>query len=943
MSGPGTMAKHKPAPGGAETEEMSGRLLAVVDRLAREVDPRARARHCLSLESRFDRDLGLDSLSRAELLMRVEQAFDVELPEAAIQAESPAELLQQLLLAPRGDGGTSTPQVTALPEVPADRPEGAATLTETLGWHLNAHPRRVHLTLLNEKGRQETLSYQALHRGAARIAAGLQARGIAAGRSVALMLPTSLDYFQAFFGVLYAGAVPVPIYPPARLSQLEEHLRRHGRILHNAEAVLLITLPEARGLARLLRAEAPALRTFVTMTELMAEAGIEPMACDADTLALLQYTSGSTGDPKGVMLTHGQLMANIRALGDRLAVAPSDVVVSWLPLYHDMGLIGTWLSSLYFGVPLVVMSPQRFLAHPLSWLQAVHRFRGTISGGPNFGFELCLRALAESRPQGLDLSCWRVAFNGAEPVSPWTLEQFANRLAPAGFRAEALMPVYGLAESGVGLCVPPPGRGGLVDHVNRDLFVRSGVARPVEEAGTGAITFVNCGPPLPRYEVRIVGQTGREMPERCEGDIEFRGPSATHGYFNRPEATGALFNGEWLRTGDRGYLAHGDIHVTGRVKDMMVRGGRNLYPYELEEAVGAIAGIRKGCVAVFGDLDTDTGIERLVVIAETRETDMSAREALLDAIRSVSVDVAGLPADDIVLVPPRSILKTSSGKLRRAATRDLYRTGRLGQGRVNVRWQLLRLAAHALTNRTRVLLRHGFEWLYAGYAWTLFGLAGIVVAPCIAALPGYSTRWAAAHFVARLASLISGVRIRREDIGNLPRGPCVLVVNHASYTDAPVIVAALRRSFRFVAKAELARVPVLGWLLARFGVLFVERFDAERAAEVNARALAALEAGQAVAFFPEGTFTRSSGLRAFHMGAFVTAARARVPVLPVALRGTRSIMRGAEWFPRPGHITVSVGPPFEPEGTSWGDALVLRDCARAFILSECGEPDALVQ
>ncbi|HYW75281.1 MAG TPA: AMP-binding protein [Gammaproteobacteria bacterium] len=936
------MASNHPKAGVTEPSEMRARLLAVVDRLAQDVEPRARTRHRLRPESRFDRDLGLDSLSRAELLMRVEQAFGVDLPESAIQAESPAELLEYVLRAPPSAAGERASQITLLPAAPADRPERATTLMDALEWHVDTHPERIHLTLLDERGRSENLSYQILHQGACRVAAGLHARGVSMAHSVALMLPTALDYFQAFFGVLYAGAIPVPIYPPSRASQLAEHLRRHGRILHNAQVTLLVTVPEARRLARLLRGEAPALRTIVTVAELKTDGEAEPVRSTGDTLALLQYTSGSTGDPKGVMLTHAQIMANIRALGERLDVGRSDVVVSWLPLYHDMGLIGTWLSSLYFGVPFVVMSPQRFLAHPLQWLQAVHRFRGTISGGPNFGFELCLRHL-DSGPElpSLDLSCWRVAFNGAEPVSPGTLKHFAQRFARFDFRAEALMPVYGLAEAGVGLCVPHPDRGATIERVDREAFARSAVARPVKGGATRIAEFVSCGPPLPGYEIRVVGEAGREMPDRREGDIEFRGPSATHGYFNRADLSAALFDGDWLRTGDRGYLAGGDIHITGRTKEMMVRGGRNLYPYELEEAVGAIPGIRKGCVAVFGNVDEGTGVEQLVVIAETREIDAATRQALVDAICATSVDIANLPADDIVLVSPHSVLKTSSGKLRRGTTRDLYRAGLLGQPGLSVRRELLRLAARARVARLWVRLRRGLEWIYAGYAWSVFAISAIVLAPCIVVSPGYRLRWMMAHAVARAVPLVCGVRINRKGVDRLPPGPCVLVVNHASYIDAPVVVATLRSHFRFVAKAELANAPILGTLLARFGVIFVERFDVTKAAQASDRVLRALEAGQPIAFFPEGTFTRSAGLRAFHMGAFVAAARASVSVVPIALRGTRSIMRGAEWFPRPGTVTVSVGPPLVPGGASWDDALDLRERARSFILSECGEPDAL--
>ncbi|MGD8377967.1 MAG: AMP-binding protein [Gammaproteobacteria bacterium] len=918
-------------------------LLAVVDRLAREVDPRARGRHRLTPDSRLDRDLGLDSLARAELILRIEQAFGVELPEEAINADTPRALEQLLRSSPVGGAARRAPEMHLVAEAVWRNPDEVTTLNDVLEWHVRAHPDRNHAYLLGTGDQAESLSYRQLHAGARCVAAGLQARGIVPGKSVAIMLPTGRDYLLTFFGALYAGAVPVPIYPPSRASQLEEHLRRHGRILANAEAALLVTVREARSLARLLHAEAPGLRDFVTVEELTDHGlEIDSLSATSDSLALLQYTSGSTGDPKGVMLTHADLLANIRVMGQRLEVTSSDVVVSWLPLYHDMGLIGAWLGSLYYSVPLVLMSPLAFLSHPVRWLQVIHQYRGTISGGPNFGFELCLRALEAQPPAGLDLACWRVAFNGAEPVSPETLERFSRTLAPVGFRAEALTPVYGLAEAGVGLCIPSPGRGALIDRVDREIFNRTGRAQPPDTASRAISAFVNCGPPLADYEIRILDEGGREQPERQEGHIEFRGPSATRGYFRRPELSRELFDGEWLRTGDRGYLAGGGIHVTGRVKDVIVRGGRNVYPYELEAAIGGIPGVRKGCVAAFGDPDPDSGIERLVVVAETREDRPAERRRLVDAIRSATVEAVNIPADDIRLVPPHSVLKTSSGKIRRSATREFYRTGRLGQRASALRWQIARLTLRSIANHARSRIRQTVSLLYAGYAWILFGVATAVAGTFVLLLPRLEWRWALCHFVARWAAKISGVHIDRRGWDNLPdEEPFVLVANHASYLDAFLVAAVIPRGLRYLAKSELSRRPLAGLLLRRFGVLFVERFDPGRATEDSRRVFSAVAAGDSLAFFPEGTFTRGAGLGAFRMGAFVAAARGHVPVVPMAMQGTRSILRGTEWFPRPGRVVVSIGEPIRPGGESWADAIRLRDEARAFILENCGEPDAM--
>ncbi|HSN32669.1 MAG TPA: fatty acyl-AMP ligase, partial [Ideonella sp.] len=506
-------------------------------------------------------------------------------------------------------------------------------------------------------------THASLRERARRVAAGLQRAGLAGGESVALMLPTSLAFFEAFAGIVLAGGVPIPIYPPFRAAQIEDHLRRQAAILANGRAVLLISDARALAAARILRAGAPALRALLVVEQLLeGDAVWRPVPRAADDVALLPYTSGSTGQPKGVVLTHANLLANVRAMGRALEAGPGDVFVSWLPLYHDMGLIGAWMGTLYHGLPLVVMPPQDFLARPARWLRAIHRHGGTLSAAPNFAYEIVAAKVPDDELRGLDLSRWRVAANGAEPVHAATLARFAARFGRYGFDAHALMPMYGLAENGVGLAFPPLGRGPRIDRIDRRALHALGRAEPAA-AGAEAMEVVGCGLPLAGHELRVVDTRGSELPDRHEGRIEFRGPSATSGYFRNPEATRALFRGDWLDTGDVGYVAEGEIFLTSRVKDLIIRGGHNIHPYDLEEAVGRLPGVREGCVAVFGAADPTSGTDRIVVLAETRPVSAAARAALRERIGELAIALLGAPADDIVLAPPRTVLKTSSGKI----------------------------------------------------------------------------------------------------------------------------------------------------------------------------------------------------------------------------------------------------------------------------------------
>jgi 1-acyl-sn-glycerol-3-phosphate acyltransferase len=933
-----------------DEQDAAARLFALVEETVAELHPGQPLAET-SLDSSLDKELGLDSLSRVELLNRVERRFGVTLPERLIaEAETPRDLLRAIL---RGESGTlpaaAEPGEAFMPYRAEPVPQSAATLPEVLDWHARHHPDHPHIRLYRDDGDAETLTYGALREGAARVAAGLQDLGLAAGQPVALMLPTGAEYFRCFAGVLLAGGIPVPIYPPARLTQLEDHLKRHTAILENCGTPILVTVPEGKRLARLMSARVETLRHVVSVEDLLGKGGnwVTP-PIRSDDIAFLQYTSGSTGTPKGVVLTHANLLANIRAMGRAIEVRPDDVFVSWLPLYHDMGLIGAWLGSLYFALPLVVMSPLSFLARPERWLWAVHRYRGTLSASPNFGYEMCLRKIRDADIEGLDLSSWRFAFNGAEAVSPETCERFTARFSAHGLDPRAMAPVFGLAECSVGLAFPPPGRGVLIDRIRRDVLTGEKRALPAEDADSSPLRFVSCGLPLPGHQIQVVDEAGRELPERREGHLQFRGPSATSGYFRNSEETRALFHGDWLDSGDLAYIAGGELYVTGRVKDIVIRAGRNIHPAEIEQAVSDTDGIRKGCVAVFGSRDPAGGTERLIVLAETRTDHPAERDALRVRVNEAVTELIGAPPDDVVLAPSGTVLKTSSGKIRRTANRDLYERGEIGRARRPVFWQMLRLAAMNSAHVARHLWQRGRDWLFAVRAWTVFGLLAPVVLGAVLSLPSFAARWRVMRGAIRLLRRATGTPLRIDGLEHLPPPgtPFVLVANHSSYLDAYALIAALPRHLHFVAKAELSRDPLLGKALRRIGCEFVERFETERSVGDTRHLAEVLRNGKPLMFFPEGTFTRVPGLMPFHLGAFVTAVDVGVPVVPVALKGTRSIFRSGSGFPRRGAIAVTVGRPIDPEavraetgGDTWKTALRLRDAARAHLLCHCGEPD----
>lgn len=931
-------------PGIEKEQEIQKALLETVSELLREVH--GSTRKDLHLQLRLDEDLGLDSLSRVELVSRLERKFHVTIAEGHYLRVITLADLQKLIVdssqridIAKMERTQSAGLSPLLPEV--EVPETAETLLDVLSWYRKKYPERVHIEMYQDEGEGAKITYADLDRESAIVASNLLARGLKNSQAVILMLPTSEDYFYVFWGILRGGGIPVPIYPPTRMHQIEEHMRRHIGILQNCQAAMIVTIPEGLRFSRLLQGHVPSLSAAVTAQELRVKKDHwQDLHIRPEQTAFLQYTSGSTGQPKGVVLSHKNILKSLRAMGGMLGANSQDVFLSWLPLYHDMGLIGAWFGPLYYGAKLVVMSPLAFLSRPERWLWGIHRHRATLTAAPNFAFEICVRKIAEADLAGLDLSSLRMCSNGAEPVRPQTIADFSRRFAKYGFRPEVLTPVYGLAENTLGLTFTPLGRGPKIDAIDRNHFQHTGEALPTK--AEQALQFVSCGVLLQGNELRIVDEQNRELPERREGHLQFRGPAATQGYFQNPQKTAELFQEGWLDSGDLAYVAEGEVYPTGRIKDVIIRAGRKIHPAELEEAVGRLEGVRRGGVVVFGHFDQTAGTERLVVVAETKLQDKREIEALRGQIHAVVTECTGAPADDVQLAPPKSILKTSSGKIRRSACREAYLHHRFGHARP-LWWQWMSLVASSVPPLIYRFYDRGKGRLYSYYVWTLFGLAlpFAVLNLLLASTPSVCRR----NFrrMLLLLSRLAGIGLQVVGKENLQgrTSDFVLVANHASYLDGFVLTAALDFDFSFVAKVELKKNPWIAWLLHRLQAVYVERFEWGQSVRDAQNLVEVAKSSPPLLVFPEGTFTRQSGLRPFHMGAFLVAAQSAMPVVPVIIKGTRDILRAGSWMIHKGNIEVHIGEPvtFEtPSKDAWATALVLRTRTREEILEQVGEP-----
>lgn len=540
----------------------------------------------------------------------------------------------------------------------------------TLNQRIEAGTARGHGLTFVVGGDHVPVSYSQLHDEALGHAANLQALGVAPGDHVALLGPTSRSLVTAIEAIWLAGATVVVLPLPMRLSSIEEFVAQTRVRITNADVSLVIVDPDLAPFIESAAGDPP----MVGWEALQPGAGraraesFERPEDDLDRLAILQFTSGSTSDPKGVMLPHRTVGANLDAISAATSLDPDDdVLVSWLPLYHDMGLVGLLTLSLTTGSSLVLGAPTDFMAAPSRWMEWISTYGGTATAGPNFSYVLASRALRRS--EALDLSRLRIALNGAEPVDPATVTAFIEAGVPHGLRPGAVFPAFGMAEVAIAGTFPEPMSGLRTDPVDRRVLETERYAAPVDRGTEGVRELAILGRPVEGLEIRIVDPiAGDELKEREVGELEIRGTSVTPGYYKRPDANADLFHDGWLRTGDLAYLLDGEMVMCGRIKDMIIVGGRNVFPEDIERALADVDGVRAGNVIAFG-VDNEQGKEGLVVVAESKADDLhEVRRSVAQRVR----DAVGLPAKDIVLVAPGSLPKTSSGKLQRSLCKVRY-------------------------------------------------------------------------------------------------------------------------------------------------------------------------------------------------------------------------------------------------------------------------------
>jgi fatty-acyl-CoA synthase len=520
--------------------------------------------------------------------------------------------------------------------------------------------------------------WRQMHDEARAVGAALQARGLIPGDHVAVLGPTSRELMTVIRGCWLAGIASMVLPLPMRMGSLEEFVAGTRARIRHGDAKLVLIDDQLAPFYEATAGDPP----IAPMTSVLPGAAgvpspeaLESPDDDPDRLVILQYTSGSTSEPKGVMIPDRVLAANIDAACEAASLRDNEVMVSWLPLYHDMGLVGFLAIPMTTGVDLVQAAPQDFMAHPGNWMQWISDWRGTATAGPNFSWVLATRALR--RAEGLDLSSLTLALSGAEPVDPKAVDAFVAAAERFGLPEGAFFPAFGMAEVAIAGTFPRRGQGLRCDTVDREVLERSRVAKPIEITDPDDLTvrarrLPLLGTAVPGLEMRVVDPDTREdVAERHVGELLLRGTSVTPGYYKRDDATAALFHDGWLCTGDLAYVLDGELVLCGRIKDVIIVGGRNVFPEDIERAVGGLEGVRAGNVIAFGQ-DGYKGKETVVVVAEARDSGDVSLAAIREAIHHRTLEVCGLPPRDVMLVQPGTLPKTSSGKLQRARCRELY-------------------------------------------------------------------------------------------------------------------------------------------------------------------------------------------------------------------------------------------------------------------------------
>ncbi len=553
------------------------------------------------------------------------------------------------------------------------------SILEALNYWNETSPQKIYCHTENLVGNVESLTFSELHLEAERIAALLKNHNIQKGDCVILALANNKTFLFSFLGILMSGGIPVPVVThEGFFHNLKQAYTMMLHVLEDTKAKLILTdNPHKKLWDTVLKKNVGSGHILLVEDRPQNHFEKEKTAIFPEDIALIQYTAGSTSLPKGVMITHRQLMYQIKAIAYGLGTSSKDCAVCWLPLFHDMGLIGGFLHTLYVGMRFVLLTCESFLFDPKKWLWAISKHGATLSAAPNSAYNMCVARINTQDIEGLDLSCWKVAFSGAEPLSVETFKKFTEKFKPYGFNPNTILPGYGMAENCLAISFCKRGEGLNWDCVQRAELEHHHRAIPIKNEKERSVCFVSVGKPILYHEIAIMGDEEQILPERHIGEILVKGPCVMAGYFHNYEETVKTIHNNWLYTGDLGYIAGGNLYITGRKKDLIIVGGRNYYPQDLEQAAEEVVGVRKGCVIAVGLYDEALGTEKSVVLAEIKPEKYKETEAITQKISHTVFNAVGIVPDKVLLYRAGTLYRTTSGKLQRSKYKQMLEEGEL--------------------------------------------------------------------------------------------------------------------------------------------------------------------------------------------------------------------------------------------------------------------------
>ncbi len=790
----------------------------------------SKAENCdyfLSMDDKFEADLGLGSLERLELFSQIETTLGVKLSPSEISTIQTLRDIVTILARSHGSQSLVVNQCDkATVQAVTIDPSKVTNLRDLLIMYTQRYPNRRHVVLLSGDGSEKEITYAMLYKQAGKISNALTTRGIQTGDHVALLLPSGEDFLYSFLGVIFSGAIPIPICPPESANQVGEYISQAVSILKKSDVRLLVTFGKFQKLAKFFRGFLPHLLGVTTTNDLLkSEFYLPKLKISSSQAAFVQYTYGSAGNFKKIVLTHKNILENIRSILKLFEVTTSDITVSWLPLHHDTDLIVMWLANLYFGSTLVLYSSKNFLSRPESWLWTIHKYRATISAGPNFAYEICINKINDNTLLGLDLSSWRIAGNISEMVCAQTLKRFSEKFSQYGFKSKALTNVYVLSEGAILMCAGSILEDQKIDRIASHEFHQKNIAKPIFEREKKYYEFVSCGSPIDNYQIRIVDEENTCLPERNIGMVHCKVRSMMCEYYRDQAVSEKVFHGGWIDTGDLGYLAEGELYITGRRKDIITKEGKNYYPTEIEDIITMYSDLNFGQVVVFSSVENLSGIKKILAIVESKNNDKNSHKILKKQICQIVVKCLGFSLDDILIVTENVLPKTTNGKLRRYVCGEIYSQKNIRKIKNNIIIKLFNIYVRCFIAKTKKILTLCLRFFYTIYLF--------LVLISMASLTYIAIRFFNRDNGEKIIKTASKITLRAsfcsieiDGINHIKsKKNMIFVSNHASYIDVLVLVAFLPGHFCYVAKSELKKSYFLRKILKTLEIVYVDRVD----------------------------------------------------------------------------------------------------------------------